>query len=158
MPGVKHLIECHCVLAIFRTGKEVLQNHRFPVYTKIDKNDKVIPKLIKCNNCETVHLVYDLCKSEIKAGKDQSTLLLNIDDLSLMLPEKLSNILIKMETDISSWEHIIDIIEEERWDESVVLKRDIIEEKQHVKTIKILSASKFKIENQVIEDLIRGTK
>lgn len=154
MPGIKHLLECHCVLAIYRTGIEEPQNHKFSVYSKIDKSDKVVPKYIKCNNCETVHYVYDLCRSEIKPGKDQSEITVSIDDLSLMLPERLASLLLKTKVDLSSWEHIVDILDEKRWGESVVLKRDIIEEKQHVKLIKILSNEKFKIENHIIEDII----
>jgi len=154
MPGIKHLIECHCILAIYRTGKLDPVTHKFSVYSKLDIHDKLVPKLSKCNNCDTMHYVYDVCSSEIRPGKDQSSLSLTIDDLSLMLPERLSNTLMKIETDISNWEHIIDIIEEERWDENVVLRRDIIDERQHVKIIQILSEDRFKMQNQVIDDLL----
>ena len=101
MPGVKHLIECHCVLAIYRT-KESNINHKFPVYSKIDKQDKIIPKICKCNNCDTMHYVYDVCRSEIRGGKDQSELTISIDELSYMLPERLANALLKIDTDISN--------------------------------------------------------
>ena len=158
MPGIKHLIECHCVLAIYRTGEKEPQNHKFVVYSKTDDNQKIIPRLVKCNNCQTLHNVYDYCKSEIKVGKDQSEVLLTIDDLSLMLPPRLSNMLLKSDADRSNWEHILDIIEEKRWGESVVLKRDIIGEKEHLKVITVLGEEKFKIENTVIEDLIIGDK
>ena len=153
MPGIKHLIECHCVLKLYK-GKSKPVYHKFPVYSKIDENDVVIPKLSKCNNCDTMHYIYDVCKSEIRAGKDQSDVTSSLSELSLMLPERLSNALIKLETDMSNWEHIIDIIEEKRWGEVVVLRRDIIDEKQHVKTIEIQSESIFKIKSEVINDLI----
>ena len=45
MPGIKHLIECHCVLAIFKSKEEKIIFHKFPTYSKIDENEKVIPKL-----------------------------------------------------------------------------------------------------------------
>ena len=32
----------------------------------------IIPKYVKCNNCEAVHKVYEINKSEIFAGKDQT--------------------------------------------------------------------------------------
>tara|TARA_Y100000593_G_scaffold94436_1_gene193529 strand:- start:3700 stop:4167 length:468 start_codon:yes stop_codon:yes gene_type:complete len=154
MPGIKHLIECHCILPIFKTGKSEMINHKFPVYSKIDSNDKILERFIKCNNCDTMHYVYDVCKSEIRGGKDQSEISISKEELSLMLPERLSNALLKMNTDISNWEHIVDIFDEQRWGEFVVLKRDIIDEKQHVKIVEISSESVFKIKNQVIEDIL----
>ena len=71
-------------------------NHKFPVYSKIDKlSNKVIPKFAKCNNCESLHYVYDICKSELRPGKDQTQITISKDDISLMIPGKLVNILIK---------------------------------------------------------------
>ena len=52
LPGIKHLIECHCVLAIYKKNQKII-NHKFPVYSKIDEKGAVIPKLSKCNNCDT---------------------------------------------------------------------------------------------------------
>ena len=153
MPGIKHLIQCHCVLAIYKTGEETF-NHQFPVYSKIDKNGKTVPKLTKCNNCDTMHYVYDICKSEIRGGKDQSELTLTIEDLSLSIPERLANALIKIQTDISNWEHIVDIFDEERWGEEVVLRREIIDQKQHLKTVVITSNNMFKIKNREVEDTV----
>ena len=154
MQGTKHLIECHCVLAIFKSTKNDMPSHKFPVYSKIDQNEKVIPKFVKCNNCDTMHYVHDICRSEIRGGKDQSELNVTESELSLMLPERLSNALLKIETDISNWEHIVDIFEEERWGELVVLRREVIDEKQYVKTIEISTSSIFKIKNNVINDMI----
>mgnify|MGYP003123986956 CR=1 FL=1 len=155
MPGFKHLIDCHCILPIFKTKTEDRVYHKFPVYSKLDASDNVIPKLVKCNNCDAMHYVYDICKSEIRGGKDQSAISTDISELSLMLPERLSNTLLKIETDMSNWEHIVDIFEEERWGEEVVLRRDIIDECQQVKIIEIKSNSIFKIKNQTINDIIQ---
>jgi hypothetical protein len=154
MQGIKHLIECHCVLAIYRATKKEMPSHKFPVYSKLDKNGNVIPKLVKCNNCDTMHHVKDICRSEIRGGKDQSSLTVSIEELGYMLPERLTNALIKIETDISNWEQIVDIFEEERWGEVVVLRREIIDEKQHVKTIEVSSSNIFKIKNNVIVDIV----
>ena len=154
MTGVKHLIECHCVLAIYRTTKKEMPGHKFAVYSKFDSNDNVIPKLVKCNNCDTMHYVYDICRSEIRGGKDQSSLTVSVEELGLMLPERLANTLLKVETDISNWEQIVDIFEEKRWGEVVVLRREVINELQHVKTMEITSESIFKIKNNVINDIV----
>ena len=93
-------------------------------------------------------------KSEIRGGKDQSELTLTIEDLSLSIPERLANALIKIQTDISNWEHIVDIFDEERWGEEVVLRREIIDQKQHLKTVVITSNNMFKIKNREVEDTV----
>ena len=155
MKGIKHLIECHCVLAIYKVSKQSMPSHKFPVYSKFDINENVIPRLVKCNNCDTMHYIKDICRSEIRGGKDQSELVVSTEELSLMLPERLANALFKIETDISNWEQIVDIFEEKRWGEIVVLRREVIDEKQHVKTIEITSSEMFKIKNSTIEDTLR---
>lgn len=151
MPGIKHLVECHCYLAIYKKSSKII-NHKFPVYSKLDDDGKIIPKNAKCNNCEALHRVYDVCKSELKAGKDQSSVTLTIDDLMVMMPQNISNFLISNNVDISTWEHIKDIIDEKRWGEPVIIKRDIIDEKQQIKYIELDSKLTIKINLETLED------
>ena len=94
MIGQKHLIECHCYLKIF-SNEEKKVNHKFSVYSKFDNDGKVIPKLQKCNNCDTLHYVYDICKSELRGGKDETSVTVDLEEMTLMLPERLSTIFIK---------------------------------------------------------------
>ncbi len=153
MPGFKHLIECHCILALYKANQKII-NHKFPVYSKIDESGNVIKKLVKCNNCDAVHFVKDICKSEIQPGKDQTSVTTTKEDISYMLSDKMNNFLHKVSADISTWEHVLDIIEEKRWGEDVIINREIIDEKQHVKILKIISEEKFKITSEIINDLI----
>ena len=112
MKGIKHLVECHCFLKIFeKTEKKI--NHKFPVYSKFDNNKNIIPKLAKCNNCESLHYVTDICKSELRPGKEDISSTISIDDIVLMLPSKISEILIKNRADIADFEHALDIIDNE---------------------------------------------
>ena len=73
-----------------------------------------------------------------------------------MLPEKVTNLLTKTEVDISVWEHVLDVLEEERWGEVIVLKRDIVNELTNIKAVIFESETKFKIFSETINDLIRG--
>ena len=157
MPGIKHLLECHCVLPIYRNAADNQIYHKFTVYSKLSKDGKVIPKIVKCNNCDTMHKVIDICKSEISPGKDQSEIIVSLEELGLMLPDRLSNILLKNEVDRATWEQIIDIFEEESWGENIVLRRDIIRERQHVKVLHINSKDSYRITNEVIQDLLEAT-
>jgi hypothetical protein len=155
MPGIKHLVECHCYLKIF--GKnEIKTNHKFPVYSKLDENDNVIPKLQNCNNCESLHYVYDICKSELRPGKEDVGTKLDKEDFIMMLPDKVANILIKNRCDISDFEHALDIIEEKSWGSYIVIKRDIVGEEQQVKALLFKDENTIKIINKEIKSLVFG--
>tara|TARA_Y100000287_G_C13915524_1_gene207483 strand:+ start:31 stop:498 length:468 start_codon:yes stop_codon:yes gene_type:complete len=153
MPGIKHLIECHCVLPLYKNSQKIIY-HKFPVYSKFDDKGRIEQKLVKCNNCDALHLIKEICRSEIKPGKDQSSLVVTKEDLSYMLSDKIVSILEKVDADISTWEQIADIVEEERWKEQIVIKRDIIDEVEHVKIIEVLGENKLKIYSDVIRDII----
>lgn len=155
MPGVKHLIECHCFLKIFNKDEKQI-NHKFPVYSKLDKSGNIIRKIVKCNNCESAHSVYDICKSELKPGKEEIETTLDKEDLILMLPDKIANVLIKNRADISDFEHALDILENKEWNSFVVVKRSIVDEEEQVKVMEILSENKIKIYNKEIKKTIIG--
>ena len=78
MSGLKHLIECHCYLKIYKKDIKNI-NHKFPVYSKFDLDGLIVPELFKCNNCDALHWVYDVCKSELRPGKDQTVILPDIE-------------------------------------------------------------------------------
>ena len=157
MPGIKHLIECHCFLKIFN-GKEKQVNHKFPVYSKFDEDGNFIPRLAKCNNCESLHYVKDVCKSELRPGKEDIQTIVDKEDIILMLPDKIANVLIKNNADIADFEHCLDIIEEERWGSHIVVKRSIVDENEQVKVMEILSEDRVKISNRDINKIIRVEK
>jgi len=152
--GVKHLIECHCTLKIYE-GKENHLFHKFPVYTCFDENKKPIEQIHQCNNCATLHKVIDICRSEIiRSGKDQNIASINIDDISLQLETRLSNVLRRYDCDISTWEIVLDIVDKQAWGYPVIVSRELIEGSYHVKVLKITSESKFKIFTKKIKDEI----
>ena len=157
MLGVKHLIECHCYLKIF-DQKNRRVNHRFPVYSKFDENDKVIPKLVKCNNCESLHYVHDICKSELRPGKEDAKSTLEKEDFIMMLPDNVANVLVKNPCDISDFEHALDIVEEKAWGSHIIVKRDIVEEEHQIKVLVIKDEKNIKIENRPIKSIVVGEK
>ena len=157
MLGVKHLIECHCFLKIFdQKNKQI--NHKFPVYSKFGKDGELIPRLAKCNNCESVHYVFDICKSELRPGKENIETTISKEDIIMMLPEKVSSVLIKNDADISDFEHALDIVEEEAWGSYVVVKRSIVGEEEQVKILQIESLDKIKIFSKSINSTVLGEK
>jgi len=147
--GIKHLIECHCTLKIFKNGDEIIY-HKFPVYSKLDEEDRLKVKMAKCNNCGVIHKIVDVCKSDIISGKDDSISVVTKEDLDLQIDPRITNVLRANECDISVWEHVADIIEEERWNETIVLRRQVVDGEMNVKVLKVLSENRAKIENHVL--------
>ena len=92
MKGAKHLIQCHCILPQFRRMKDPIF-HKFVVFTVIDDNDKVLPKIVHCNNCGIVHNVVDICQSEIVTGREMSLSVMTKEDIRACIPENLSKLL-----------------------------------------------------------------
>ncbi len=144
MKGVRHLIECHCVLPQYRR-RDVPIFHKFPVFSKIDDQDIVEEKVVQCENCGTIHRVYDICKSEIIPGKDDSRVALTIEDIKISMSDKLSNILDSYDCDISLWEHVEFIIENEEWGSEVILKRESQADATSLKILQINGNDKLRI-------------
>ena len=91
MKGLKHLVECHCVLPQYRNKKDT-SYHQFVVFSIIDNADSVIPKHAACNNCGVIHNIYDIGKSEIQAGQETGAVMQR-EDIKLMMPKSLSDVL-----------------------------------------------------------------
>jgi len=155
MQGIKHLIECHCFLKIFDKSENKI-NHKFPVYSKLDENNNILPKLAKCNNCESLHYVYDACKSELRPGKEDIASILTIEDIMMMLPDRINSVLTTNRSDIADFEHALDIIENERWGETIVVKRSIVGEIENIKILQIDGENKIKILNKEINTILVG--
>jgi len=153
MPGTKHLIQCHCVLPQYRNLKDPIF-HKFVVFSRSDESGEIIEKLSKCNNCGVIHKITDFCKSEIAHGAESNFGIPTIEDIRINIPEKVCNILDKHKCDISTWEKIDDIFENEEWESQTVLSRQTIDSSTQVVVLIIKSKERFKIESHLIQDAI----
>lgn len=153
MKGIRHLIECHCVLPQYRR-RDIPVFHKFPVFSVVDKSDNVPEKIVQCENCGTVHRVYDICRSEILVGKDETRAVLTVDDIKLSFPDKLLNLLESYNCDISVWEHVDFIMQNEVWGEEIVLKKESQEESTNLKILQINGIDKIRIKTANRKDVI----
>ena len=144
--GIKHLIQCRCILPQFKSQYNTNIFHKFIVFSIIDETDNVIQKLVQCNNCIVIHDVYDIYKSNILQEKEEVKSLITIDDLKLSLPEKLSNILEHNKTSLYNWEHVKFIVENEYWDDEVILNSEISNNVCYGKKLIIKGINEFTIE------------
>ena len=156
MPGQRHLIECHCVLPLYKDKKPIVY-HKFAVYSLFDeKTSKVIPKYVNCNNCGVTHFVNEFCKSEIKLGKEDVKSVRSISEVSLSIPNRLNEILSEYNSTVDVYEEIEDVIENREFPKSLVIKREIIDELNSFKILTINSEDRFKITSEVLNDTIFG--
>ena len=145
MEGIKHMIECHCILPQFKNRKDPAY-HKFIVFSIIDDSDTVIPKYAQCNNCDVIHKVFDICKSEIIPGKDELKSITTKDDLSLTLSSSLIEVLKTYNVDVPTWEQANFIISNKKWGQSIILLKDTINNDVMGKRLLFEGAKKFKLE------------
>jgi hypothetical protein len=154
LSGFKHLIQCHCILPQFRKLDNPIF-HRFVVFSNVDDSEDVIPKIVKCNNCEVAHKVTDFCKSEMLLdGED--VCVISISDIRQSLSDKLCQILDDHKCDIATWEQTKDIIENQSWGSIITLSSKKLSGMTNIKSIIINDEDDFKIEaNMRQDDIVR---
>lgn len=157
LSGQKHLITCRCILPQLKRQSDP-PTHRFVVFSTIDDEDNVIPSFVQCNNCRTVHRVVGLCQSEIMHGKEHMRSVRTADEIKLALPDKLVSLLESNHVDISTYEAVNFIIQNERWGERVVLAIDNEEGEYQGKYVRILSDTLFKVDTISSEMFVKEDK
>jgi len=157
MKGVKHLIQCHCILPQYRKMKDPLF-HKFVVFTVIDNNDKVLPKIVHCNNCGVVHNVIDICQSEVVTGREMSISVMTKEDIRAGIPENLAKLLDTYECDVPIWEEVQFYYETDLPAPPIVLTREEFKGTSSGKLLHMLGGPKIKIESFTREELVGDNK
>lgn len=150
--GQRHLVQCQCVLPQYRKLANPIF-HKFVVFSIMD-NDTVEPKYVQCNNCGAVHKVYDLCKSEIIPGKDDLRSVTTIKEIGLFIPADLRQLLETYDCEISIWERIKFILDEQRWGEKVVVTRETVKDETTGKLLTIAARDRFTVENYISRETV----
>ena len=153
MQGLKHLVQCHCILPQYRKMKDPVF-HKFVVFSTIDNNDNVEPKNVQCNNCGVIHKVFDICKSEILHSKEDLKTLISKKDIQMMLPNKLSEILDSYDVDLPTWEQAHFIIKNKLWNSQILISRDETDYEETGKVLKIINLNDLVIDVQPTQKYI----
>lgn len=151
MKGVKHLVQCHCVLPQFR-GRDNPVFHKIEVFSELDEEDNAIEKFIVCDNCGVVHKVFDLCRSEIQTQHETITSVRTIPEIKMSLDNDICDLLEKNNCHVSTWENIEFILENEIFDVPVVINRENIKGKTNIKYLELKKNGKFKIKSDIISN------
>ncbi len=142
--GIKHNIKCLCVLPQYRKRVDP-PNHEFVVFSVIDESDTLESKLAQCNNCGVIHEVIDVCKSIIATNREE-LVLLSKDDIKIMLPTPVLNLLESYDCDITTWEHALFILNEQKWNDFIILERNSTDEGYDGKILRFTGLNKFMVE------------
>lgn len=156
MEGVKHLVECQCVLPQFRNKTPVVY-HKFVVFSIINDSNSVLQSVAKCNNCGILHRVFEIGKSEILMGdEDGAGSILSKEDMRLMIPSSISQVLDSYSADIPTWQQCLFLIENEKWDVPIVISKEQNEDNGTVKgkIMKIGAGGRIKLETFVDQTYI----
>jgi hypothetical protein len=122
MEGVKHLIQCQCILPQYKNQSNPVF-HSFVVFSIVDDDGELLPKNAQCNNCGSIHKIVDVCKSEF-LGKDDSKSVMTIKDIESNLPQGVIDILKTYECELATWEHIDFCISNQLWGTKVIISRE----------------------------------
>jgi len=145
LEGIRHLIECHCVLPQYRNSNPPVF-HKFIVFSAIN-DDQVQKKLAQCNNCGILHRIVDICKSEIVHGLEEGSSLRSIEDLKVSFPQRLSDFLVTQKLDISTWE-FIEFLIDNKLEKDVVINKTEAGDITQLKILQINADGTFKIRNE----------
>tara|TARA_B100000686_G_C16775358_1_gene968042 strand:+ start:1930 stop:2343 length:414 start_codon:yes stop_codon:yes gene_type:complete len=131
--------------------------HKFSVFSVFDNKDSIYEKFSSCNNCGALHKIVDICKSEIVIGAEDGNAVRTIEDIKHSLSENIVSVLETYKCDIATWENVEFIVENNIWEENVVISRESIDDITHIKLLKILSETKIKITSNTIKDTLEIT-
>ena len=151
MKGAKHLVQCHCVLPQFRAADPPIF-HKFIVFSVIDENDAVVEKVAKCPNCDALHRVTEIGKSEIVHGKDGSSSVMDIEDIKSQLPTSIVTILDRHKVDDATYEQALFYVNTYNADDAIILARERLEDRTSIKAMWIKPDRSIKIDTIVRQE------
>jgi len=142
--GIKHLIQCRCILPTMKNRKDP-PLHEFVVFS-VQEDNKVVKKLATCNNCGIVHEVYEVCRSNILDSFEGENASLTKEDIALSLSDSVSNILSSYKRDLPDYEHVKFMIDEKAVGDFIILSQEFNEGRKSGKILKYKGKGKFEIE------------
>jgi|10_taG_2_1085330.scaffolds.fasta_scaffold23793_4 hypothetical protein len=146
LEGLQHLVQCHCILPQYRRRKDPVF-HKFTVFSILE-DDRAVEKSAQCPNCGILHRVFDICKSEILIGKDETKTLAEIKDLKIVLPASLVELLESYSCEVNIWEQAIFIRNNKKWGEKIKLSSDASEDENSAKFLVFLSPENYRVDTE----------
>jgi len=122
------------------------------VFSIVDEeSDTTEVKFAACNNCGAAHKITDIAKSEIITGKDEVPTAMIIEDFKFSLPGDLYNLMLSYQKEVADFEHAQFILEEEKWNDHIILSREELDDMIQGKLVRFKSADRFRVESYIIK-------
>lgn len=128
--------------------------HQFTVFSIVNDDGSIDEKYVQCNNCDLVHKVTEISRSEIVPGRETMKSAITITDVKSSLSENLAGALSAHDVDLATWQAVQFIVENKRWGDQVVLTTDNVDGVVQGKYVRILGESLFKIESFIREEYV----
>jgi hypothetical protein len=151
MKGIKHLIQCRCILPTLKNRKNP-PLHKFIAFSILE-DDKVQNKIVSCNNCGVNHLINDMCSSEFLSSETTAASL-TLEDIKVMIPDGVVSMLETYEKDLPDYEHINFMMVHEQVNDFLVLTSESTDEKKVGKILRYKGENKFIIEPYSTTEII----
>lgn len=147
-----HLVECQCTLQIFKNKTKPIY-HNIPVFSLIEDNEFQESYVI-CDNCNVVHHVKEVSKSEIKWGfegleslaKTKEDIKFNLESLGF---DRLVHVLEKEDLPVAKWEKV-EYSLENKLEENIVLQKTDHDNNTVLKVLEIKD-NNFKIKKEILQ-------
>lgn len=120
--GQRHLIECNCILPMFKNREKPIW-HKFPVFSIINEKNEVEEKFAQCNNCGIIHKIKEIGVSEVTT-KEKMKMIRSIDDIRIGIPPEIGGLLEQYKCDVSVWEEVEFILQYKKWGSIIVLESE----------------------------------
>ena len=148
------MIDCHCVLPQYRKMENPIF-HKFVVFSALDEEGNVMPKMAQCNNCGAIHKVVDICVSEIAPGKDEARSVITKNDVARSLPKQLVELLEEYQLEIADYEYAKFIIENQKWGSLIVLSKETEDDGGFAgKTLNFVGPDKYRVDPYFATDMV----
>ena len=152
MKGMKHLVQCHCVLPQFRSVDPPIF-HRFVVFSVLGDDDVVVERVSKCPHCDALHRVTELGRSEIIHGRDGSSSVMNIEDVKSQLPSPLVAVLDRHKVDEATYEQALYYVNTYNTEDPIILARENLGGgKTSIKALWLRADRSLKIETTIRQE------
>ena len=160
----KHLIECNCILPQFRSTEFIKANggkvpfHKFVVFSELKSDTGAVKtSYAQCNNCNAIHKIIEINKSEVLKREEMRTLP-DIDELKHQVPEGMEVLLKRNDCPLHTWQQAEFIFRNKLWGEILILSRERENPNQNqgkwiTKYVLILGDNLWKIYTDTEDDL-----
>jgi hypothetical protein len=145
MQGIKHLIQCNCILPQFRNVAPPVF-HEFPVFSVIRDDDTFIQHYAECNNCSAQYKITEIGIAQ-RLPRETSSKVPQIGECKLQIPnQKLVSAIEKYECGLPTWQEISFVLENKQWGTPVILTKEVDDGVVSGKFLLILGEQLFKID------------